>query len=145
MASLTLHGTSATHKLTDNAGDDTLISGPGLDTMIGSAGNDTFVFKQGFGGVTNGSAHNFAVINHFSPTRDTIALNHNVFHGLHAGELSASEFFVGAKPPHTSDRIGYNPTHGTLTYYGTHAGTGVVEFAKLAAHLHLTHADFLIF
>jgi hypothetical protein len=144
-APLIVQGTATAHKLVASATNDTLISGPGLDKMTGGAGHDTFVFKQGFGGVANGWAHNFAVINDFAPSRDTIALNHNVFHGLHVSEVPASQFFVGAKPPHASDRIGYNPTSGTLTYYAPYAGTSGVEFAKLAPHLHMTHGDFFVF
>ena len=78
---------------------------------------------------------------------DTIELKHSDFTKINpSGVLLASMFFKGAAAHDASDRVIYSPGTGRLYYDGDgngHAHAPVL-FARLAAHLAPTHADFLV-
>ena len=59
--------------------------------------------------------------------------------------LGAAAFFTGTAAHDSSDRVIYNSASGFLTYdsNGNLAG-GAVHFATVAAHLIVSHTDFVI-
>ena len=64
---------------------------------------------------------------------------------LPKGHLAAAHFVLGpAHNPHQF--ISYRPATGALTYDSNGSLPGhAIELAILPPHLHLTHADFLVF
>ena len=110
------------------------------DTLTGGAGKDHFVFDTAL--ATAGVDR----ITDFRHLTDKIDLSHAIFTATNAsGTLQAAMFFEGRHAHDASDRIVYNPVSGWLTYdsNGSAAG-GTHHFATLAAHLTLTHGDFLV-
>ena len=122
-----------------NAGDH-LSGGAQSDTLTGGAGKDHFVFDMAL--ATAGVDR----ITDFRHLTDKIDLSQAIFTATNAsGTLQAAMFFEGRHAHDASDRIVYNPLSGWLTYdsNGSAAG-GTHHFATLAAHLTLTHRDFLV-
>jgi Ca2+-binding RTX toxin-like protein len=131
------------------AGNDQIVGGSAADWMSGGLGNDTltggpgadhFVFDAALGPT------NIDHITDFTHGVDKIDLSHAIFGAVGGlGKLAAAAFFAGAAAHDRTDRIIYNPANGFVTYdsNGNHAG-GAHHFATLAAHLHLTNADFLV-
>ena len=74
-----------------------------------------------------------------------LRLAHAVFRVLPKGHLAAAHFVLGpAHNPHQF--ISYRPATGALTYDSNGSLPGhAIELAILPPHLHLTHADFLVF
>lgn len=90
--------------------------------------------------------NNVDTIKGFAHGVDVIALENAVFTALPTvGTLAASAFFAGAAAHDANDRVIYTPGSGALTYdaNGSAAG-GAVQFAKLAAGLTISAADFLV-
>ncbi|CAN5449925.1 hypothetical protein BH10PSE7_BH10PSE7_07950 [soil metagenome] len=137
-----LRGFDGNDILDGGTGNDTLSGGFGNDTMTGGAGGDQFIFNSALS-----AANNVDRINAFAHGTDRIQLENAIFKGLAGGTLSSSAFFASAAgTAHDfTDRIIYNTATGALTYdaNGSKAG-GATTFADLAAHLHLTVADFLV-
>ena len=88
---------------------------------------------------------NVDAITDFRVPHDTIGLDHLVFAAITTPTLAADAFCIGAVAGDADDRIIYNNRTGALLYDADgHAGGGAVQFATLATHLALTHADFVI-
>lgn len=134
-------GTYHADTLSGGGGNDTLNGGLGDDRLIGGPGKDTFVFNTAIAPVQN-----IDTIVGFSPWQDTIELDKAIFKGIGGnGVLAASHFDMGAHAAHASDRIIYNPNTGALLYDSNGSAPGhETEFAILAKHLALSHADFLV-
>ena len=67
-----------------------------------------------------------------------------MFNTLPVGVLNADAFHVGTAAADAEDRIIYNSTTGGLFYNSNgNAAGGSTQFAKLAAGLALTNADFV--
>jgi Ca2+-binding RTX toxin-like protein len=136
-----LDGGVGNDHLFGGAGADRLIGGDGNDTLTGGPGHDHFVFSAALNAATNVDR-----ITDFSAA-DRIELDHNVFAGIGAPGtvLSAAGFHQGQYAHGMSDHIVYNKATGALYYDADGNGPGsAVEFAVLAHHPTITHADFLV-
>ncbi|WP_225205404.1 calcium-binding protein [Novosphingobium huizhouense] len=125
-------------------GADRLEAGHGADTLEGGAGRDRFVFGAGSTGPVD-------KILDFNPADDTIVLDHLRFaalvpaNGVPGGAIAREAFWSGAGAHDASDRIVYDPGTGALSYDADGSGaTAAVEFARLAPHLALAAADFVV-
>jgi hypothetical protein len=135
-------GTYKSDLLRAGSGNDTMNGGGGGDdTTYGGPGHDVFVFNSAL----TPRQHTDSIIN-FAVSRDRIELDKTIFVGIgHNGVLAKSHFDTGAHAHHASDRIIYNPGSGGLFYHAPGTPLGhQVEFAILAKHLALSHADFLV-
>jgi Ca2+-binding RTX toxin-like protein len=135
------YGNSLANLLVGNAGANLLSGAAGNDVLIGGAGRDLFYFNT----VPNSTA-NVDTIADFSVADDTIWLENAVYAALGpAGPLAASAFAIGGAAADASDRIVYNSSTGALSYDDDGTGVhGAVIFAKVAAGLALTAADFTV-
>jgi hypothetical protein len=92
--------------------------------------------------------HNFFVdlITDFNPADDVMRLEGAVFPTLSsAGTLPASAFRAAPVAGDADDRILYDPDTGFLRYDADGTGaTASVRFARLAAGLAITNADFVV-
>jgi len=125
-----------------NAGDNFLDGRAGSDVLTGGLGADTFVYRNALG------ASNIDTITDFNVAQDTIRLDSAIFTAITGtGTLSLAQFAANASgtAQDSSDRIIYETDTGKLFYdsNGSAAG-GAIQFAKLAAGLALTNADFTI-
>jgi serralysin len=104
------------------------------------AGSDIFRFDRPL------TRQNIHQIPDYDPTIDgPIRLAHAIFRALPKGHLAAAHFVVGS-PHNPHQLISYRAATGALVYDSNGSLPGhAVEFAILPAHLHLTHADFLVF
>ena len=121
---------------------DELSGGPGNDTLTGSLGPDQFVFDAALNASTNVDH-----VTDFHHGLDKIDLSHAIFGAAGPlGTLKAAAFFAGAAAHDASDRVIYNPANGFVSYDADGSGHAHAPtyFAKLAPHLALTHADFLV-
>lgn len=135
-----LRGQEGADRLEGGAGNDTLHGGTGGDVLLGGSGYDRFVFDQPL------APSEVDQIVDFSTVYDTIQLENAVFTSLTStGTLSSAAFWKGAAAHDATDRVIYNSATGDLIYDpdGTGAAQGQV-FAKLAAGLSLTSADFVV-
>ena len=134
-------GTYKSDVLNAGSGKDTMNGGGGSDTMLGGPGRDVFVFDSSL----RPRLHTDTIIN-FAAARDKIELDKTIFVGIgNNGVLAKSHFDTGAHAHHPGDRIIYDTQSGGLFYHAP--GTPLaheVEFAILAKHLPITHADFLV-
>lgn len=137
----TLSGGAGNDAISGGNGNDKLYGGLGTDTLKGGSGSDVFVFNTALSSSTNKDT-----IVDFNVATDTTSLDNAIFTAIGAnGGLLASAFRVGTAAADASDRIIYNSTTGVLIYDSNgSASGGAVEFAKLAAGLALTNADFFI-
>lgn len=138
-----LRGYGGADQLSGGSGNDFLFGGVGNDTLAGGAGADVFVFDT----VPN-TAGNTDRITDFDVASDTIRLENAVFPALKTtGFLPAAQFYKSyAGLAHDADdRIVYDIDSGALSYdaNGSAAG-GAILFARIGAHLALTHADFVV-
>lgn len=135
-----LKGSSLRNDVINGAGgNDTLNGFGGNDTMTGGTGNDTFVFSTKLGST------NVDMITDFNVAADTIHLNDIVFTKVGWGKLAASAFWIGSAAHDRDDRIIYNASTGDLAYDTDGTGSAAaVKFAKLAAGLKMTSADFIV-
>jgi serralysin len=136
-----LSGGGGDDVLRGRGGNDRLAGGAGNDTLTGGAGPDNFVFNTALN-----AASNIDSVKDFAHGVDVISLENAVFTALSAvGRLAASAFFAGAAAHDADDRVVYNSASGALTYDSNgSASGGAVQFAKLAAGLTLSAADFLV-
>ena len=134
-------GEAGIDRLAGGAGADRLDGGLGNDTLTGGASSDHFVFSTALVGPGNVDR-----ITDFKGHVDKVDLDHLIFTGAGAnGVLATPAFYKGAHAHDANDRIIYNPANGALIYDSNgNAAGGEVKFAVLAAHLALTHSDFLI-
>jgi len=134
-------GTYKGDLLRAGSGNATIDGGGGNDTEFGGPGHDVFVFDSSL----RPREHTVHIFN-FAVSRDKIELDKTIFIGVgHKRVLAASHFDTGAHAHHAQDRVIYNPGTGGLFYHAP--GTPLsheVEFAILAKHLGLTHADFFV-
>jgi hypothetical protein len=134
-------GTYTSDLLRAGSGNDTMNGGGGDDTIIGGPGHDVFIFDSSLR-----PRQHTVTLNNFSVTRDKIELDKAIFLGVgHNGVLAKAHFDTGPHAHRASDRIIYNSHTGGLFYHAP--GTPLaqqVEFAVLAKHLVLTHADFFV-
>jgi cysteinyl-tRNA synthetase len=147
-----LNGGFGSDRLIGAAGNDKLDGGSGSDTLTGGSGADQFIFDirlpvlAGFSPTPLNAALNVDRITDFTVNVDKIVLV-DVFTDLGPhGTLAASRFHIGTAAADASDRIIYNPTNGFLFYDqdGTGQFHSALQFATVAAHLDLDHADFLV-
>ena len=136
-----IFGQSGADRIIGGGSSDRINGGAGNDVLTGGAGPDHFVFSDALAASTN-----LDRITDFSVPQDTIDLDHAVFAKLGAnGKLAGAFFYKGAHAHDANDHIIYNPTTGALLYDSNgNAAGGEVKFAVLAAHLALTHSDFLV-
>jgi Ca2+-binding RTX toxin-like protein len=151
-------GDSAANKLTGSSGRDTIVGLAGNDTIAGGTNADTLVGGVGNDRLTGGAGADKFVFTHalnastnvdrisdFLAPSDTFVLENAIFKTLATGALPAGKFHVGTVAHDANDRVIYNPNNGKLLFDvdGLGGKAGVV-FATVAAHLPITHADFLI-
>jgi Ca2+-binding RTX toxin-like protein len=143
-ASINGFGNTIGNEIIGNAAANKLYGDFGNDTLTGNGGADEFIFNTSLNGTNN-----VDFITDFAVVDDTIVLDKAVFKALTAGALAAAAFHIGAGPADMSDRIIYDAATGNLYYDangsagGSSSGNGT-QFAKLAAGLALTSADFLV-
>ena len=131
-----LDGGKGNDKLHGGDGSDTLIGGKGQDKLFGEAGQDFFLFRD---------LSFVDKVNDFSPADDAILLDHTVFSTIPLGQLDPSQFQTSATATDADDRVLYDPASGKLYYDADGNGpTEAIQFAKLAAGLALTSADFAV-
>jgi serralysin len=137
----TIVGNAWNNVLHGDGGNDAIQGGGGNDILVGGAGKDRFVFNS-----TPSAKNNIDTITDLHVPGDAIVLENAVFTALKkAGTLTAVAFWKGTAAHDADDHVIYNPTSGALIYDSNgNAVGGAVQFAKLAAGLALTHADFLI-
>jgi len=114
--------------------------GVGNNTLTGGPGADHFIFDSGLGGQVER-------ITNFKRGADKIVLSAADFAGIGpiGHKLAAADFHVGAGAHTPSQHIIYNANNGFLYYDPDGKGPAAqVHFATLAAHLSLSHADFLV-
>ena len=119
------------------AGNDSIIGGAGSDNLTGGAGADHFIFN---GPV---AANSSDLITDFTPTVDSLDLNHDAFTALGSvGQLQAGIFW--SSPSDTSahsanDRLIYNTTTGALYYDADgQGGAAAIQVATFINHPQLT-------
>jgi RTX calcium-binding nonapeptide repeat (4 copies) len=136
-----LWGSSGDDQLSGGSGSDRLYGGWGNDILRGGIGKDAFVFYAAPNGTTN-----IDTIRDFSVVNDTVWLENTVFTALgSAGRLASAAFWTGTEAHDATDRVIYDRDAGLLYY--DQDGIGAIQqvaFAKLAAGLHMTNADFRI-
>jgi Ca2+-binding RTX toxin-like protein len=134
-------GTYKGDDLKAGGGNDTMDGLGGDNTLVGGPGKDVFVFDSSLRPRQHTSS-----ITDFVPSRDKLELDKTIFLGIgHNGVLAPSHFDTGPHAHRGSDRIIYDPGGGGLFYHAPGTPLGhEVEFAILAKHLALTHADFFV-
>ena len=136
----TIIGNNGANAINAGIGNDLLDGNAGKDILTGGTGNDLFRFDTALNAVTNVDR-----IVDYNVAADTIQLENNIFSTLGVGTLSAGAFHIGASAADANDRIVYNSATGALSYdFNGSAAGGSVQFAKLAAGLAMTNADFLV-
>ena len=136
----TISATKAVNVINAGNGNDRIDGHGGNDTLTGGAGADTFIFTAAL------KTAGIAKITDFSAVDDRIQLDNHAFTAFKTlGALSASDFYVGTKAHDANDHIIYNAATGALSYDADGTGSAAqVQFATLAPHLAVTHADFFI-
>ncbi|MCV9998563.1 hypothetical protein OE766_09915 [Pararhizobium sp. YC-54] len=139
-----LFGNAVANAISGGSGNDLIKGYAGLDALTGGSGNDTFVFDTALNAATN-----VDTITDYNVAADTIRLENGIFTALTAtGVLTAAAFVKNATglAADSSDRIVYETDTGKLFYDqdGNGAAFAGVQFAKLAAGLALTNADFFV-
>ncbi|MEO7223258.1 MAG: calcium-binding protein [Devosia sp.] len=138
-----LTGNFNDNRLRGEAGNDTIDGSGGHDRLSGGQGKDTFEF--GLFGEANAD-----IIRDFNPADDVIALDLDVFLGIgkKAGKIAANQFLTSDTgiAEHTTDRILYNTTDGTLYWDRDGSGTdyGSELFATIQGPRVLSAADFVL-
>lgn len=123
-----------------NSGNDVIYARNMNEILTGGAGRDIFVFDAKT--IRAGGTDR---ITDFNPDDDTIDLGF-AFTSPTNGGLRASEFRIGSKALDSNDYIIYDKDTGALYYDPDGTGsTPQIQFAKLAAHLNLTHGDFHVY
>jgi Ca2+-binding RTX toxin-like protein len=135
-----LLGGGGNDRLNGGSGVDWLDGGTDADILTGGQGADVFAFSTALG------ASNIDTIVDFSVPSDVIQLDTAIFSAIAVGGLAADAFHVGSAAADAEDRIVYNSATGALYYDADGSGSGAaIQFAKLAASLALTQADFVGF
>lgn len=155
----TLYGNDGNDIIYGNAGGDIIDGGAGYDTIDGGVGNDVvaggadgdtlsggsgldfFLFNTALGGT------NVDAITDFVVADDLIGLEDAVFTALPPGYLVASAFTANASGValDATDRLIYETDTGYLYYDADgNSGGASILFARLAAGLSMTAADFLV-
>ncbi|WP_438748667.1 M10 family metallopeptidase C-terminal domain-containing protein [Pararhizobium sp. O133] len=138
-----VYGNANANSVSGGSGNDILKGYAGNDTLSGGSGNDQFNFNTALNAATN-----MDIITDFNVAADTILLDNAVFIAAGAlGTLAAAAFKANTTGLATdaSDRIIYETDTGELFYDADGNGGGAsIQFAKLAASLALTNADFVI-
>jgi serralysin len=138
-----LSGNAARNTLNGGAGHDRLNGGWGSDVLSGGTGRDVFIFKD-----APNRWSNMDTITDFSVADDTLWLDNAVFTKLFnakTGTLHGALFKVSAKALDANDYVLYDKATGYLRYDADGSGAGAaITFAKLAAGLTLTSADFVV-
>ncbi len=136
-------GNALANTIIGNSGNNILYGGGGNDTLTGGAGKDVFVFDTALNATTNVDK-----ITDFSVVDDTISLAKSIFTALGAkGELAASAFVsnLTGLATHTTDRIIYNSSTGSLYYDADGSGAGAaVKFADIGKSLAVSYHDFMV-
>lgn len=132
-------GNDTAQTIVGNYGANLLDGRGGNDTLVGLAGADTFAFTSALG------PGNVDTIQDFVSGTDKIGLAGDVFAGVTAGGILASEFVVGTAATTADTRLIYNQATGQL-YYDTDAnGSGAaVLFAQLGAGTPVAASDFIV-
>jgi Ca2+-binding RTX toxin-like protein len=139
-----LYGNAVANAINGGAGNDIIKGYGGSDALTGSLGNDTFIFDTALNAATN-----VDTITDFNVVADTMQLQNAVFTTLTVtGVLSATAFVKNAAgvAADASDRIIYETDTGNVLYDqdGNGGAFAGVQFAKLAAGLAITNADFFV-
>ena len=122
--------------------DDLLIGDASANILFGGAGEDTFVFNA-----TLGSGNVDRILD-FSAGNDTIQFDSDVFTGLTAGDLDASQFLINSAgiAETAEQRITYDSSTGYLYFDSDGNGAGdSFAFASLTAGLAIDETDIFIF
>jgi Ca2+-binding RTX toxin-like protein len=127
--------------LSGGTGNDWLAGGAGNDRLTGGTGKDSFVFNTKLNNVSN-----LDTLIDFSVKDDTIQLENAIFTKLgKTGTLAKGYFAIGSVAKDGNDYILYDKHTGYLRYDADGSGKGAsILFAKMAAGLGLTYADFHI-
>lgn len=154
-----IQGNSGKNTVNGGTGNDTVIGGGDNDTVIGGTGNDTVSGGTGNDKLYGGLGRDYFVFSDklnkvsnvdtlvdFNVKDDTILLENDVFTKLRkTGTLNKEFFAYGSVSKDGNDYILYDKQTGYLRYDADGSGKGAsVIFAKLAAGLPLTNADFYV-
>jgi len=137
----TLNGGAANDTLAGSTGNDRLSGGAGNDRLSGGSGKDNFVFNDKLN-----KASNLDTLTDFSVKDDTIQLENAIFTKLKkTGTLNKAYFAIGSTAKDGNDYVLYDKHTGYLRYDADGSGKGAsIVFAKVAAGLALTNADFYV-
>lgn len=119
-------GRAGNDRLVGGDGEDRLAGGTGRNVLIGGADDDVFVFNTpvGAGIDQNWQPSSWSRIVDFTDGEDKIALKKSIFISL--------------------AHVEYNENTGALTFDPGTLGGDVIQFARLAKNLDLTHGDFIL-
>ncbi|WP_243368699.1 calcium-binding protein [Microvirga solisilvae] len=136
-----LNGSTGNDTVAGSTGNDTINGGAGNDALYGGLGRDYFVFSDKLNKVGNVDK-----LADFNVKDDTILLENAVFTKLtKTGTLNKAFFALGAVAKDGNDYILYDKATGYLRYDADGSGKGAsIVFAKMAAGLSLTNADFYV-
>jgi Ca2+-binding RTX toxin-like protein len=134
-----LFGGVGRDKLNGGQGSDVLVGGQGNNVLKGGGGSDFFVFDWTL------QKDRFSTIKDFKPGEDVLALDHDHFAGLGAGDLPDGMLRIGAKAKDADDRIIYNDKTGKVSFdVDGKGGAGAIHFATIDKKLDLQADDILL-
>ena len=141
---INLTGNNLANTVVGNAGVNVLNGGASAsdnDMLTGGAGNDYFAFNTALNAPPT-STPSPTLRWRTTPSGWTMRCSPG---SRPVGVLNADAFHIGTAAADAEDRLVYNSATGALSYdaNGTGAG-GLAQFAKLAAGLSLTTADFVV-
>ncbi|HSH73012.1 MAG TPA: calcium-binding protein [Methylophilaceae bacterium] len=147
-----LKGLGGNDTIYGGGGNDAIIGGAGNDELHGDSGADTFVFDTA---LSTATVSNVDLIADFEAGIDHIFLASSIFTKLvgpagndYVGELSATNFVIGAAATTTTQYIIYDQSTGNLFYDvdGNTAinGKAAILFANVGANTVISHEDFTV-
>ncbi|BAQ65487.1 cadherin domain-containing protein [Geminocystis sp. NIES-3709] len=140
-----LDGGGGNDLLKGDNGNDTLLGGSGNDTLVGGMGNDTLTGGSGADYFRfNSPSEGINTITDFKVGEDSIVLQGSSF-SLPLGELSSSQFIIGASASMEAHRLIYDQNNGNLFFdYNGVSDNGQIQIAVLKPRLALTNKFFIV-
>lgn len=135
-----LGGNAFENYIVGGGGNDVLNGGDASDRLRGGEDNDAFVFNSALDALAN-----VDTILDYIVADDRIWLDDAVFTMLTAGQGLGSALVIGSAATTASHRIVYNAGNGGLSYDADGVGgADAILFARIAAGLAMTAAEFLV-
>nr|WP_246498791.1 calcium-binding protein [Microvirga soli] len=126
--------------LSGGEGHDLLVGGAGSDWLTGGNGSDLFRFDTAL------SSANVDIVNDFTVGADRLQLSRYVFTAFqNVGEVSASQFTIGAAASTSAHRLIYNNATGAVSYDADGVGgAGAMQFATIGKYQALSASSFAL-